>query len=108
MRTLDPTFEYLPEIYRKRRKPCLQNRDTHRVMLSVDIHACNTCGGWETKGYETQHVEMQILHEPACPFYPSPANLELENGLRKNGTFENCKWDNGIARHGRDEAGIEY
>ena len=75
-----------------RRKPATQNHDTHRVNVNVDIHACNTCGGWETKS-ETWREQFPIIHETWCKFYPSLANIELEAQLEQSGHWHLSKWD---------------
>lgn len=43
-----------------KRKPCLQNRDTHRALLAADIHACNECGAWEMRGLDSWREEIPI------------------------------------------------
>lgn len=75
-----------------KRKIAAQNRDTHRVCLDMDIHACNECGGWETKS-ETWREEFPVLHETWCSFYPSLANMELESQLETDGSWIFSKWN---------------
>jgi|SRR5271157_833293 len=86
-----------------KRKPCLQNRDTHRALLAADIHACNECGAWEMRGLDSWREEIPILHELTCSFYPSPANLEHEARLKVQGHWKTSKW-NLETREGYDNA----
>jgi hypothetical protein len=82
------------EFLAKRKKKAVYNRDTYRVILAADIHACNTCQAWETKSELCRaENETPILHEPWCKFYPSLANIELEHRLEESGDWLGSKWD---------------
>lgn len=105
--------DLLTDVYKKkRRKKCIQYKDSHRVGVDINIEACNLCGGWEIgpnhPASQTRSVELPIIHEVTCSFYPSPANLALENTLRGQGSFKGSKWDTGIGRHAREAAGITH
>jgi hypothetical protein len=77
----------------RKRKIAKYNRDTHRVGVDIDIHACNECGGWETKGEEYHREETPVLHETFCSFYPSLANIALEHSLEDQRKWYGSKWD---------------
>jgi len=77
----------------RKRKIAKYNRNTHRVSVSFDIHACDECGGWETKGQDYHREETPILHETFCSFYPSLANIALEHGLEETRDWHGSKWD---------------
>ena len=82
----------LRDLLKKKRKPFKVNRDSFRVAEAINIQACNTCHGRETKS-DTWREEFPILHEPWCKFYPSLANIELEARLEEQGHFLGSKWD---------------
>jgi hypothetical protein len=83
-------------------KKFLMYRDSHRVCADLSDHACNECGGWELRG--TRVDPCPILHEVTCSFYPGPANLELEDRLKKQGFWKGSKWDNETGRLAREKA----
>jgi hypothetical protein len=74
-------------------------RDSHRVSVDISIHACNECGGWEAGGSRVD--PCPVLHEVTCSFYPGPANLELEERLKKQSNWTGSKWDNETGRLAR-------
>lgn len=78
----------------KKRKITRYNRDTHRFMLAMDLHRCNTCHGCETRSEICREMnETPILHETWCKLYPSLVNVELEAKLEADGRWRDSKWD---------------
>jgi len=87
----------------RKRKKAVYNRDTFRVNVDIDIHACNACGAWESKSEVCRaENETAIPHETWCKFYPSLFNIEIEHGLEESGKFWGSKWDPGCRAY--DEA----
>jgi len=98
-----PSKRLRDHLTNRKRKKAVYNRDTHRVNVDIDIHACNTCGAWESKSEVCREVnETAIPHEAWCKFYPSLFNIEIEHRLEEEGKWYGSKWSPGYPAY--DEA----
>jgi hypothetical protein len=75
------------------KKKAVRERDTHRPYLAMSLHCCNECNGMEVNGMDCWREDVPILHEKTCSFYPSLANIEHVERLKKYDAFHGSKWD---------------